>query len=177
MVELLILGHVAALLKIEMSPDNSAQEMFDELASRFGVSAAFDFTKINANEALRKIVTLTFVVASYFLIVPFCIYMVFRSAAPPSHETSFMRFFMLYAYSMSVFIPAAGMYTLFLDFVRAQWLMLMIAFASASYFMFKETIEVSKRTLTYESYRRTAWFVVLSTALFCLLLKYYFIVI
>lgn len=177
-VELIILGHVAALLKIEMSPDDKLDpELLDQLALRFGGSAAFDVSKINANETLRKIVTLTFVVVSYFLIVPFCIYMVFRSSAPPSSETSFMRFFMLYAYSMAVFIPAAGLYTLLLDFSRAQWLMLVLAFGSASYFLFKETIEVSKRTLTFELYQRTAGAVGLSTLLFCLLLRYYFIAI
>lgn len=121
--------------------------------------------------------TLTFIVVSYFLIVPFSIYMVFRSAAPPSHETSFMRFFMLYAYSMAVFIPAAGLYTIFMDFARVQWLTMILAIGFASYFLFKETIEVSKRSLTYAAFTRTAGAVVVSTALFSLLLRFYFLAI
>jgi hypothetical protein len=178
-IELLILGHVAALFRIEMGAgvNSDDQELLDQFITRFGGGAIFDPTNTTANEALRKIVTLTFVVASYFLIVPFSIYMVFRSAAPPSHETSFMRFFMLYAYSMAIFIPVAGLYTVLIDFARAQWLLLLLSFAFATYFLFKETIEVSKRTLTFDAYRRTAAAVALSTALFCLLLRYYFIAI
>lgn len=104
----------------------------------------FDPTSVNANESLKKIASLTFLLTCFFTIIPFSVYMLFRSSGPPSNETSFLRFFMLYAYSMAVFIPAAGLYTLAIEFYRVQWLILLIATGCASYFQFKETIEVSK---------------------------------
>ena len=94
----------------------------------------FDPTSINANASLRKIVTLTFVVASFFTVVPFAVYMLFRSSSPPNDEISFLRISMLYAYSMAVFIPAAAIYTAAIGFSRVRWVVLAGAFASTSYF-------------------------------------------
>jgi hypothetical protein len=54
---------------------------------------------------------------------------------------------------------------------------MILAIGFASYFLFKETIEVSKRSLTYAAFTRTAGAVVVSTALFSLLLRFYFLAI
>ena len=124
---------------------------------------------------MSKIITVTFIVISFFTIVPFSVYMVFRSNAPPSPEISMMRFFMLYAYSMAVFIPAAGLYTLFLEFWRVRLCILLAACAMATFYQFKETIDVGKKYLTFESYKKLSGCVVASTALFTLLLRSYFI--
>lgn len=106
------------------------------MVSRFGSGTLsyFDPTSINANESLKKIITLTFIVVSYFAVVPFAVYMLFRSSSPPSDEISFLRIFMLYAYSMAVFIPGAAIYTAAIGFSRVRWVVLIGAFACTSYF-------------------------------------------
>ena len=151
--------------------------MIDQIVNRFGASSIvrFDPTNLNANESLKKIASITFIIAAFFSLVPFGVYMLFRSSGPISNETSFIRFFMLYAYSMAVFIPAAGLYTLALEYYRVQWVILLGATACTSYFQFKETIDVSKNYLTFENYKRLSASLVATTIVFSLLLKYYFI--
>ena len=92
----------------------------EQIVKRFGSSSSlkFDPTNINANESLAKIIQLTFIIAVYFTLVPFSVYMLFRSSGPPANDTSYLRFFMLYAYSMAVFIPGAALYSLAIQYSR-----------------------------------------------------------
>lgn len=162
-VEFLILGNVANLLTIELGENNANK----------GTNPP-TLLNMNSNDSLRKIVTMSFALTSFFLLVPFILYMVFRSRCPPSAEISFMRFFSVYAYSMAVFIPVTALYTV-IDFNRVRWLLLASGFALASYYQLKETIEVGMKYLDFDTFRRTACFVLASTLMFCLLLKFYFI--
>jgi len=138
-IELLILGHVSNLLRIELgfgTQSTNDRDIVDQLVSRLGSGTLgyFDPTSINANESLKKIVTLTFIVTSFFTIVPFAVYMLLRSAGPPQDDNSFLRIFMLYAYSMAVFIPGSALYTAAIGYSRVRWVVLIGSLLLASYF-------------------------------------------
>ena len=105
----------------------------DKIVNRYGVWG-FDPTNINANQSLNKIASLTLIISAFFTLVPFSVYMMFRSSGPQSNETTFIKFFNLYSYSMAVFIPAAGLYTLALEYNRVQWVILLGAAACSTYF-------------------------------------------
>ena len=54
----------------------------------------FDPTTINANAALKNIIKVFGIVFSFWLVVPFAVYLVFMSSlngAPRSYETSWRR--------------------------------------------------------------------------------------
>lgn len=60
--------------------------------------------------------------------------MLLRSAGPPNDDNSFLRIFMLYAYSMAVFIPGSALYTAAIGYSRVRWVVLVGTFLFASYF-------------------------------------------
>jgi len=110
--------------------------LIEQIVKRYGSSSSlkFDPANINANESLAKIIQLTFIITAYFTLIPFSVYMYFRSQGPPANDTTYMRFFMLYAYSMAVFIPGAAIYSFAIQFYRVQWLCLAASVGLASYF-------------------------------------------
>ena len=140
----------------------------------------FDPTIISSNEALGKIIKLTFLVVSFFTLVPLGCYLVFKSQAVSSSgtsavDTSYTRLSSKYSYCMFPFVPMALIYTIMLPFSRVRWVILLATVALSTYYLYKETLTLGKQTLTYSTYKTMAACVTTSTVLFALLFKYYFI--
>lgn len=89
-VELLVLGHLASVLRIELGfgqdrlQSEADKKLADLIVSRYGGkggnSMIFDPTSANANAALTRIVRVTFIVAFFFLAVPLGTHLTFLSA-------------------------------------------------------------------------------------------------
>ena len=183
-IELLIMGHVSKMLQIELGYGiNSEQaaadkELVDAIVQRFGGSnslGVFDASKSNANAALSKIMTLSFLMVLFFSLVPLGAYFTFRSSGKTSEDISYSRLIQVYGYSMAPFIPIVALYTLMSPFNRVQWMLLFCAGALTSFYQYKEMIETSKRFLTYSIYQRLVLAILISTFLFILLVKFYFV--
>ena len=76
---------------------------------------------------------------------------------------------------MAAFIPIVAIYSLMSPFNRVQWVLLLGGAALSSFYQYKEMIETAKRFLTFSTYKRLSVGVLLSTLLFVLLLKFYFV--
>ena len=182
-IELLIMGHVTHLLRIELGYGQSSgqpeadQELVGAIVARLGggKAALFDASAANANAALSKIMTLAFLITLFFTVVPLAAYFTFRSSGRISDETSYTRLIQVYGYSMAVFIPIVAVYSAMSPFHRVQWVLLLAGAALASFYQYKEMIEESKRFLTYSTFRKLAGGVLFSTLLFVWLLRFYFI--
>ena len=89
-VELLVLGHLASVLRIELGfGQNSAQRDADQalaelIVSRYGGkggnSMIFDPSSAISNAALSRILRVTFIVAFFFFVVPLGTHLTFLSA-------------------------------------------------------------------------------------------------
>ena len=119
--------------------------------------------------------TLSFLMVMFFALVPLGSYFTFRSSGKTSEDISYTRLIQVYGYSMAPFIPIVALYTLMSPFNRVQWTLLFAAGALTSFYQHKEMIETSKRFLTYSIYQRLVAGVLLSTLLFILLVKFYFV--
>ena len=106
-------------------------DLLDSIVKKYGSSTAvlFDPTIISSNEALGKIIKLTFLVVSFFSLVPLGCYLVFKSQAVNSTgtsavDTSYTGLFSKFSYSMFPFVPMAFIYTIMLPFNRVRWVLL-----------------------------------------------------
>ena len=119
--------------------------------------------------------TLSFLMVLFFSLVPLGTYFTFRSSGKTSEDISYSRLIQVYGYSMAPFIPIMAVYTLMSPFNRVQWMLLFCAGALTSFYQYKEMIETSKRFLTYTIYQRLVLAILISTFLFILLVKFYFV--
>lgn len=98
-VEMLIMGHIVKTLRANMgfgigsSQDSADSMLVEQVIERYGGvgSMVFDPSTANANQALKSIMRVFFLVFFFFAFVPFATYLVFISSlngAPRSYETS-----------------------------------------------------------------------------------------
>ena len=97
-------------------------------------SLLLDPSAANANAALSKIMSLSFLIALFFTMVPLASYFTFRSSGKISDEISYTRLFQVYGYSMAVFIPIVVIYTMMSPFNRVQWVLLLAGGALSSFY-------------------------------------------
>ena len=181
-VTMLIMGHVVKTLLSTTGYGLTAEQdiadslLVDSVIKRYGGlgEIAFDPSTANANKALKSIVSIFFLVFTFFAVVPFGTYLTYISSlegAPRSYETSWARQIQIYAYSMANFIPFSMFLVVLSPFYRAKWFLYLATVAMVSYYQYKEGIETCKKYLTYPKFVKLAAAVVISNLFFGLLVK------
>ena len=135
---------------------------------------AFDPSTVNANQALKSIMRIFFLVFFFFATLPFGTYLTYISSldgAPRSYETSWARQIQIYGYSMASFIPFSFLLVILSPFYRAKWFFYLVTVGIVSFYQYKESIETCKRYLTYSKYVKLAVAIFIANLLFGLLVK------
>lgn len=119
--------------------------------------------------------TMSFLIALFFVGVPFAMYMTLRSQNTGAMPITYSHLVQIYAYSLFCFIPTGFLYTIFWPYSRFRFFLLSGAVTCSCYYQYKETLEVGRKYLTYNVFKRLAAGTITSTVLFALLIKVYFI--
>ena len=134
----------------------------------------FDPTTINANAALKNIIKVFGIVFSFWLVVPFAVYLVFMSSlngAPRSYETSWRRQIQIYGYSLAPFITCTILFVILSPFYRAKWILTLVTVGMTTYYQYKEQIETCKKYLTYSKFVKLAIGLIIMNFMLGILIK------
>ena len=108
-----------------------------------------------------------------FLVNPFVAYLVFKNKG--AIEVTYTNLLHVYGYSLAVFIPLAIINSALIPLNRLRIFLLLAAGAISLYYIYKETKEYITKYIDDQTLKYIGCYIVGSTALFLILVRYYFL--
>ncbi len=164
-IELCIIAHLLGAIALEqqLSQNTQPQLQFlnDQLITNF------------ANTSVQKMFKTVFIMFFFFIVNPFIAYLVFKNRG--AIEVTFVHLLQIYGYSLAIFVPVAILNCFFISFNRLRVFLIIVSGAISLYYIYKETKEYLTKYLDEKTLTQLGGYMVCSTTLFLLLLRYYFI--
>ena len=105
---------------------------------------------------------------------PFVCYLIFKYRG--AIEVTYSGLFQIYGYSFAIFIPLAIINCILIPLNRLRIFLLLASGAISLYYLYKETKEYLTKYIVDEStWKYFVGYIVLSTAFFMVLFRYYFL--
>lgn len=126
-----------------------------------------------ANYSLQKVFKTTFFLLLMFIVNPFIAYLVFKNKG--AIEVTYASLLQIYGYSLAIFIPLSLINCLLMPLNRLRVFLLISAGAISTYYIYKETKEFLTKYIDENTLKYIGGYIVGSTCLFMVLVRYYFL--
>jgi hypothetical protein len=126
-----------------------------------------------ANYTLNKVFKTAFVMTFLFFCNPFIAYLVFKNKG--AFEVTYTQLLQVYGYSFTIFVPVAVVYIIAAPLYRLRLFILLVSGAISVYYLYKETKDFITKYFDDNTLRSFGIYIGISTSLFLLLFRYYFI--
>lgn len=108
-----------------------------------------------------------------FIVNPFIAYLVFKNKG--AIEVTYASLLQIYGYSFAIFIPLSLVNCLLMPLNRLRIFLLISAGAISTYYIYKETKEFLTKYIDENTLKYIGGYIVGSTCLFMVLVRYYFL--
>ncbi len=108
-----------------------------------------------------------------FIVNPFIAFLVFKNKG--AIEVSYANLLQIYGYSLAIFIPLCLVNCLLMPLNRLRIFLLLCSGAISLYYIYKETKEYLTKYMDEHTWKYMGGYIVGSTGLFLLLIRYYFL--
>jgi hypothetical protein len=126
-----------------------------------------------ANYSLQKVFKTTFLMMLMFIFNPFVAYLIFKNKG--AIEVTYANLLQVYGYSFAIFIPISIINCCLMPLNRVRIVLLISAGGISIYYIYKETKEYLTKYIDEATLRYIGGYIVGSTVVFMLLLRYYFL--